>query len=281
MLAVGISTAFFFLVWGILHDGGDEMPWVTAGIGAGTLLCGAAVLREVFIVRARRRLLRQERLLDERRRSIHNEGVDSRSSSKLSLEMNAAILSEIRRKSEAAEVLKMLSAGHREVFDLCREYLSRNENELKTVSARSPRLTALLKGRSAASDYHRYHLLQWAEIETRTLTGVARGKTTTDEKIEAAHNALSVLDSALESYPAEQRLLQSRELLLEMLVSAEVSHWIGQAERCVLDGDYAGARRLYREALIYLGHDNVQSQGRDQAAAHINSAIERLDLIST
>lgn len=275
VLAVGISTAFFFLVWGVLHDGGEEMPWVTAGISASILLCGAVVLREVILRKARRLLL------EEQHRAGHAYAspprfADRRHSSKLSLERNAAILAEIRKKSDAAKVLHQFSAGHREVFELCREYIARSESELTTVNAGSPRLPALLKGRSKAADYHRYHLLRWAEIESRTLTEQARGLAAVNDRIEAAQGAVNVIDTALESYPAEPSLLQSRALLVDLVVSIKVSDWVEKAERAVFEGEFATARAMYRDALFYLGRDNVRSPAREQAARHIAAEIEKL-----
>jgi hypothetical protein len=276
VLAVAISTAFFFLVWGILHDSGEEMPWVTAGISASILLCGAVILREIILRRARMRFLHLQRTMDSSVHGLHGQIGDPRIANKLTLEKNAAILSEIRQKSDAAKVLNKFSAGHREVFELCGEYITRNENELRTVNAGSPRLAALLKGRSAAAEYHRYHLLRWAEIEARMLTNEARNRTNTAKKVESAQNALNVIETALESYPAEQSLLQSHELLHELVVSIKVSGWVERAERAAYKGDNARAKSLYRDALFYLGRDNIQSQERDQAAAQINAAIERI-----
>ena len=66
VLAVAISAAFFFLVWGILHDGGEETPWITAGIGASILLSGAVILREIVLRRAHDRFVRQQRMMESR-----------------------------------------------------------------------------------------------------------------------------------------------------------------------------------------------------------------------
>ncbi|MEO7659750.1 MAG: hypothetical protein ABIV48_09060, partial [Pyrinomonadaceae bacterium] len=188
VLAVAISTAFFFLVWGILHDGGEELPWVTAGISASVMLCGAVILREIVLRRARNRYLRQQRMLENMmsRGGAERHLRDPMNSSKLTLERNAAILNEIQLKSEAARILNKVSAGHQEVFELCSEYILRNDFELKTVGAGSPRLAPLLKGRSAAAEFHKYHLLKWAEIESRNLTNDARSRPNPAEKIEAA-----------------------------------------------------------------------------------------------
>ncbi len=274
VLAVAISTAFFFLVWGILENGGEESPWISAGISASILLCGAVILREIVLRRARKRYASQIGVA--RRVSINPPTVDPRNRHKLSLEKNAAILREIRQKSDAAKVLSKLSAGHREVFELCRGYLDRNETELHTVGPGSPRLGALLKGRSDVANYHRYHLLKWAEIEAKTLADKALSRMNTDEKVASAQNALSVIDSALASYPAEASLIESREHLVELVVSIKVSHWVETAEKAAFNGNYAEAKSLYRDALFYLGRDNVQTNGRQKAAEHINIELERI-----
>jgi len=277
-LAVAISTAFFILVWGILHDGGEENPWLTAGLSTSILFCCAVVLREVILRRVLNRFLRGEREMKSRVAaavSNHQNG-DPHNPNKLTLEKNAVILNEIRQKSDAANVLSRLSAGHREVFELCSEYLELNESELKAINPNSPRLAPLLKSRSAVADYHHFHLLKWAEIEARTLTIDARNRANTTEKIEAAQTALYVVESALESYPSEPRLLQSKELLEDMIVSIKVSDWVEKAERAEFERDYATARSHYRDALFYLGRDNIQSEEREEAAERINVEIERL-----
>lgn len=276
VLAVAISTAFFFLVWGILHDGGEEMPWITAGISSSIILAGAVILRETILRRAHNRFLRRQRNMAGMGPHVTARVRDPRHPNKLTLEKNAAILSEIRQKSDAAKVLNKFSAGHREVFELCSEYMALNESELKTVSAGSPRLAPLLKGRSVVADCHRHHLLKWAEIEARTLTGEARNRSNPEEKIEAAKRALNVIEWALESYPSESSLLQSRELLTELVVSIKVSNWVAEAEKAAFNGDYAQARSLYREALFDLGRENIQSHAREQAAMRINAEIDRI-----
>ncbi len=281
VLSVAASTAFFFLLWGILHDGGEETPWITAGISSSILLCGAVILREVILRGTRNRFLRQQRMMESRVSGtvLNSQISDPRNANKLTLERNTAILIEIRQKSDAAKLLNKFSAGHREVFEICREYILLNENELKTVNANSPRLAPLLKSRSSVAEYHRYHMLRWAEIESRTLTSAAQNRAKATDKIEAAQNALSVIEAALESYPAENSLLQSQELLRELVVSIKVSDWVERAERAAFKGNYARAKSLYRDALFYLGRDNIQSKVRDQAAMRINEEIERIESI--
>lgn len=276
VFSVALSVAFFFLMWGILHDGGEETPWITAGVSASLLLCGAVILREVILRRVRNNFLRQQKRMDSSVFDAYSRLGENRNQHKLTLEKNAAILREIRRKSEAAQVLNKFSAGHREVFELCTEYLELNEGELKTVNPGSSRLAALLKGRASAAEYHHYHMLKWAEIESRSMTNDANGRVNTGKKIEAAQNALNVIDVALASYPSESSLLESRELLGEMVVSIKVSRWVERAERAAFKGDHAKAKSLYRDALFYLGRDNIQNDERERAATIINAEIEKI-----
>ncbi|MGE3466142.1 MAG: hypothetical protein AB7J13_04355 [Pyrinomonadaceae bacterium] len=275
VMAAAVSAAFFFIVWGLLHDIGDEAPWVTAGISASMLLCGAVILREMILRRAHKRLIQEQNRL-ERFSLLEADIRDKRGSSKLTLERNAAILHKIKKKSDAAKTLGQVSAGHREVFELCAGYLGQNENALKDVSAGSPRLAALLKGRTAAAEMHRFHLLRWAEIEVREHVHDARNRRGLDDKINAAQSALDVVDFSIGSYPEEPSLVQSRELLMDMLVSIKVSDWLEKAERAVFKHEYAVAKSLYRDALFDLGRDNVQSKTREQAAIRINAEIERI-----
>jgi len=277
VLAIGISLAFFFVSWGILHDSGDETPWITAGIGASIILMGAVFLREVILRRARRRFLMQQRMLADgygRRRT-------SDEPTKLSLSQNAAILNQIKLKSDAANVLNKVSAGHREVFELCNEYIAINESELKGIGVGSPRLGALLKGRSAVAEFHRYHLLKWAETESRSLTNDAKTRESADERIAAANKALGVIESALESYPSESALLDSKTLLLDLIVSIKVTNIVEEAEKFAFKGDYTTAKGLYRDALFYLGRDNIQSGDRENAAQKIHMAIERIRVLES
>src|SRR5436190_9785884 len=279
VMAAAVSIAFFFLVWGILHDEGDETPWVSSGVGASVILAGAVILRELILRRARNRFLQMERRVSDNFSTVRAQLGDRRRGGKLTLEKNAAILKEIKQKSAAAKVLSKLSAGHREVFELCGEYLARNESELTTVNAGSPRLAALLKGRNTASRFHHHHLLQWAEIEARSLTNEANGLTDVDERLRAANEAMTVIEFALQSYPTEDSLLESRDVLREMSVSIKVSDIVERAERAAFKNETRDAIGLYRDALFYFGRDNVHTAERQAAADRIMAQMEKLRLL--
>ena len=271
VLAFAVSIAFFFLAWGILQDIGEEMPWATAGLGASVVLIVSVVFREMIARRANRNMA-----LHQRRIAMGGIKADPRNPDKLTLGRNAAILKEIQKKSDAANVLNRHSAGHREVFELCSEYISRNESELKLVGPGSPRLAALLKGRNAVAEFHRYHLLKWAQLEVHTLTNEAQENENVEERKKAAKAAIGIIDTALGSYPADNSLLESRYLLTEMVVSITVSDRVEKAERATFEGNYSEAKALYRDALFDLGRDNIQNESRERAAARIKSELERI-----
>ena len=275
-LTMAVVIAFFFLVWGILHDGGDETPWISAGIGASAVLFGAVVLRELIMRRARNRYVRAQRSFDRELREVYSRLGNERDTEKLTLGQNEAILSDIAKKSSAARTLGKFSAAHREVFELCGDYLARNKRELALIGTGSPRLVPLRKSRERVAEYHRYHVLQWAEIEARELTQDAKSRSKLSEKVESAQAAMNVIDSALGFYPAERSLLESREVVVELIASIKVAHWVERAERAAFKGDYKEARSHYRDALFYLGRDNISSEDREIAASRINAEIERL-----
>jgi tetratricopeptide (TPR) repeat protein len=200
---------------------------------------------------------------------------------KLTLEKNAAILRNIERKSEAARVLGKLPDAHWEVFEICNEYLQITERELHTVGVGSPRLPALRLGREKIQELHKFHLLTWASVETKTLTQEARIRATIAEKLETAQKALAVLDSALRFYPNETELTESATAVEEFIASIKISHWIEQAERSAFKGNYKRAVSHYRDALFYLARENVRSEEREMIAEKINAEIEKLREISS
>lgn len=281
LLVAAIGSALFVLFLGILHDGGEETPWLTAAIGFGILLLGSVVLRELFLRRARNRYLAMERQLDRHLNDAVSRIGDANRHEKLTLEKNSRILADIKLKSDAAKVLGKFADAHREVFEICEQYLSVSDRELKTIGAGSPRIKALRRGRSTVSRYHRFHLLQWAQIETRNLTHTATGLQDADEKAGVLQNAVTVIDVALEFYPDELSLIESREVLSEMLASVKVSHFVERAERSVFEGDHKSALSHYRDALFYLGRDNVRSERRDAAAERISFEMEKLRQIES
>ncbi|CAN5352091.1 hypothetical protein BH10ACI1_BH10ACI1_22930 [soil metagenome] len=274
ILTFAVSIAFFFLAWGILHD--DNMSYIPAGVGASLVLVGAVILREVVLRKARNRYLFVQRQLDYNLSNIAFHRPPNRNPNKLTLERNASIIKEIQKKSEAAQILGNLPDGHWEVFEMCNEYLAITDTEIVNVGVGSPRLAALRRGKEIIGELHKYHLLSWAEIESRFLTQEAKNRVTMSEKLRTAQKALSVLDSALRFYPNNIKLLESAEALKEFTASIKVSHRIELAERAAFKGKNKRAISHYRDALFFLARENVQEVEKELIADKINAEISKL-----
>lgn len=279
ILALAATFAFFVLVLGLLHEGDEETAWTAAGIGAGTVFISAVFLREVILRKARNRYLQVQKQLDYTLNNVAMHSRQNRNANKLSLEQNAAIISEIEKKSAAAKILGRLSEGHLEVFEMCNEYLQINKKEIENVGIGSPRLAGLRRGREVIRNLHHFHLLTWAEIESRALTQEAGNRVTISEKLETAQKALTVLDSALQFYPNETQLIESGNALSEFIATIKVSHWIEQAERSAFKGNYKRAINHYRDALFFLERGNIEFKEKEIASEKINSEIEKLQEI--
>jgi len=281
ILAAAVAIASFFLIWGILHDGDDNAPWIPAGIGASVILIGAVFLREIVLRKARNRYLSVQKRLDYTLDNAQLHAKTVVAEKKLTLEKNAEIIKQIQTKSEAAKILMKLSDGHQEVFKLCGEYLEINRKELETVGAGSPRLAGLLRGREVVRELHKFHLMTWAEIETRQLTQDAKNRATIAEKNETAQKALSVIETALQYYPNEQRLVESEEAIREFVTSIKVSHFIEQAERSAFKGNFKRAVSHYKDALFFLARENKTSKETALLAEQINLEIQKVLEIPT
>ena len=281
ILAAAVAIASFFLIWGILHDGEDQAPWIPAGIGASLILIGAVFLREIVLRKARNRYLLVQKRLDHTLDTALLHTQPNAPEKKITLEQNAAIIKQIQKKSEAAKILMKLSEGHREVFELCREYLEINRHELENVGAGSPRLAGLRRGREIVGELHKFHLMVWTEIEARELTQDAKNRVTIAEKTETAQKALSVIQTALQNYPNEPKLIESEEAVKGFITSIRVAHFIEQAERSAFKGNYKRAVSHYKDALFFLARENKQSTETDLLAEQINSEIQKILEIST
>lgn len=276
VLSFAIAIAIFFLIWAILHEGREETPWIIAGVGSSIILLAAVFLREVVLRRARKRYLRAERQLDYNLDNFaHSPRVDS-GVYKISLKKNSFLIEQIKRKSEAARVLGHVPDGHWDVFELCNEYLLLNESQLQSVGVGSPRLGALRRGKEIVDKLHKFHLLNWVEIETRLLTEEANKQVELSDKIELSQRAVTAIDSALEFYPEEEKLQESKLALDEFIGSVRVSYWIELAERETFKQNYRQAISLYRDALFYLARENVHHLEKKVIADRVNAEIQHI-----
>lgn len=224
---------------------------------------------------ARRRFLLAQKRLDLNLQHISAKNAHGQNN-KLTLEQNAVIVEDIFKKSDAAKILARLPDGHLEVFEICNEYLLRNEKELQTAGVGSPRIAALRRSRSKIRDLHKFHLLTWAEIESRSLTQEAKNRATMADKVEAAQKALTILESALHFYPEESRLFESAEVIKEFISSIKISHWLEQAEKAAFKGNNKRAISIYRDALFFLARNNINNERTQKIAEKINGEIEQL-----
>lgn len=278
-LAAAATVLFFFLVWTIFQEENEELPWLLALIGAALVFGGAVVVREVLLRNSRNRYMKVERSLDGNvkkfpsaapRRALDEAG-------KLTLEKNAAIVKDIQKKSDHVRALnKINGSGHLEMFEICHDYLALTEKQMETVRAGSPRIAGIRRGREIVGELHRYHLLNWAEIESKTLTQKAQNYVTISEKLNTAQEALTVLDSARQFYPNESQLVESEAALRDFIASIKISHWIEQAERAAFKGNYKRAVSLYRDALFFLAREDVKTEDSRRIAEKINREIESL-----
>ncbi|MEO5858898.1 MAG: hypothetical protein ABIR33_08120 [Pyrinomonadaceae bacterium] len=245
-LTLAVAIAVFFLVWAILAEAKEETPWIAAGLISSTSMIVAIVVREVVLRHRRNSIFLAQKRLD---RSVLSVPVPVRRNepNKLTLERNAILLGEIVRKSEAAKVLGHFSESHREVFELCAQYIAVATKELPNIGVGSPRLVAIQRGRAKVEMLHQEHMLRWAEIEIRN--NIAFGvEERVSRRMVGAKKALQVAMIALEKYPQNADLLTSRSAIEDFILSMKIADAIQRAERAEARGDLQKALDRFTEA---------------------------------
>ena len=265
------ALALFFGLWWTL-SGGDEAPWIPAGLAASVVVLVALSAREVVMRRAwTRYLLDQGNEPSARTSGEHKRPADkSQSSSGLS-----AAWRNVQRQSQEAE-----SAGnpeaHFDVFQLCRDYLASADDALRSSTLSSEKRNSIRAGQERARALQKHHLLTWAKDSSRTLTYEAQQRARTSERIEAANRALHCLESALKYYPQETELLESSAAIREFISSVKVAHWVELAERSAFKGHYRRAIDRYKDALFYLSRGAMKEEVRAANTERIGREIELL-----
>ena len=281
-LAVTAATIVFVFVIGAVLSGDDEEnSWLLAiSVTVILILCGILV-REVILKSLQKRYLLNQKKLDDNLKSLRVKHKTDFKETKLSIEKNAEIIDKIKQMSEAARVLSNLPDGHFEVFQACNEYLSLNNNELKTVGVGSPRIAALIKGRKTIQKLHKLHLLTWAEAQSRALTSQANRTPDSADKIDKAEKARNVLESALQFYADEKELLDSKKAIDNFIVSIKISQHIEQARQATKELEYDDAIRLYQEALALVPVDESIDDEKLPISKSISQEIEKICQIKT
>jgi tetratricopeptide (TPR) repeat protein len=267
--AAAAAAALFFVLWWMLQ--GEESPWVPAGLAASVVMLVAAFARLLVARRVRTRYRDRDTAewhgqVDLSQRS-YEDLMQSRS-------LHAAALRALQRQSATANAKESPDA-HRQLYELCSEYLTGAERALQTATIRPDGRMALRAGVQRVRELQKHHLLTWARDSARTLTHEAQQRTRLFEKVEVANRALECIDSALKVYPDEEQLNISALAVREFIVSSRVAHWVELAERAAFKGYFQRAIDCYRDALYYLTRDRNDTASQ-VAADRITREIEML-----
>src|SRR5690242_3316330 len=227
--AVVISVGLFFGLWWILVSGGDEAPWLPAGLAASVMLLVALSAREVVMRRAWTRYLLENGI---QQKPSSRSRSSSRSQKKgFSASLHSAALRAIQKQSSAADAPGSTPEMHLDVAQLCHDYLASTDEAIKSGSFASEKGIAMRAGQERVRALHRHHLLIWARAHSQSLTRDAQQRARHFDKIETATRAIDCLDSVLRIYPDEAELSESRVALAEFIASVKVAHWMELAER--------------------------------------------------
>ncbi|HUS11666.1 MAG TPA: hypothetical protein VMZ30_14465, partial [Pyrinomonadaceae bacterium] len=196
------ALALFFGLWWTLVSGGDEAPWIPAGLAASVVLLVALSAREVVMRRAwTRYLLDQGSDTSMRTSGEHKRpSVKSHSTSLLS-----AAWRNIQKQGEQADAGSN-PEPHFDVFHLCQDYMATAEEALRSSSLSADKRNSIRSAQERVRVLQKHHLLTWARDSSRSLTYEAQQRARTSERIEAANRALHCLESALQFYPQETEL---------------------------------------------------------------------------
>ncbi|MEN3326217.1 MAG: hypothetical protein V7638_1024 [Acidobacteriota bacterium] len=272
--AIVLAVGLFFGLWWILVSGGDEAPWLPAGLAASVVLVVALSAREVVMRRAWTRYLLENGIRQNTPSRSHQ---SSRSQKKgFSSSLHSAALRAIQKQSSAADSPGSAPETHLDVAQLCHDYLSSSDEAIRSGSHGTEKGIALRASQERVRALHRHHLLTWAKGQSQLLTHEAQQRARTFDKIETATRALDCLDSALRIYPDETDLRESRIAIEEFIASVKVAHWVELAERSAFKGHYRRAIDRYRDALFYLNQDVVKEDVRVAGTQKIEDEIEKL-----
>ncbi len=268
--ALAASIALFFALWWMFVSGGDEAPWIPAGLAASVVLLVALSAREVVMRRRWTRYLLEQGIQHSHRQSS-NHSKRTHSTSLLS-----AALRTIQKQSAEADAPGAAHDLHLDVFQLCRDYATTAEEVLQSNNLPAEKRMALRAGQERARTLQKHHLLTWARELSRSLTNEAQQRARISDKIEAANKAIQCLDSALNVYPNEPELNASKVALREFIASVKVAHWVEMAERSAFKGHYRRAIERYKDALFYLERETLNEDVRLAGAERIKREIESL-----
>ena len=266
--AAAVAAALFFVLWWMLQA--EESPWVPAGLAASVVMLVAAFARLLVARRAVRNRDHQAMHNSYRHapyRAAFTQVMHSTS-------RHAAALRALQRQSAAADT-RDAAETHRELYELCNEYLTGAETALHSPVLQADSRVALRAGQERVREMQKHHLLTWARNSARSLTHEAQQRSRLYEKVENANRALDCIDQALRVYPDDDELKTSARAVREFITSSRVAHWVELAERAAFKGHFQRAIDCYRDALYYLSRDKPDADG-EAAAERI---IREIDLL--
>lgn len=79
----------------------------------------------------------------------------------------------------------------------------------------------MIRGQRETAKLQKFHLLRWAELESRALAGVARKAANPTERVDYTLRARQTIQFALARFPEAKELQESAELLDELLAQLE------------------------------------------------------------
>jgi tetratricopeptide (TPR) repeat protein len=257
VVAAAAAAALFFVLWWMLQA--EESPWVPAGLAASVVMLVAAFARLLVARRVSNQLRGARHDLHEHsgRRPTLNEVMHSTS-------RHASALRALQKQSAGADE-KDSAQTHREVYELCTEYLAGAERAMQTPGLPADGRVALRGGQERVRELQRHHLLTWARTSARALTHEAQQRVRLHEKLETANRALDCIDQALKLYPGETELAFSAQAVHEFIASSRLAHWVELAERAAFKGQFQRAIDCYRDALYYLRRDGGGPAGNEAA----------------
>ena len=258
----------------MLLSGGEEAPWVPAGLAASLVMLVAVAAREVILRRTWSRHLLDQSRYNERIRTPQRQTTSS--GGLRSPTVHAAVLRTLQRQSSEANAPGALPEAHLEAYRLCQDYLARSDRALSAPSLHAESLLALRAGQGRVRALQKHHLLNWAKGTSRALTHEAQQRVRLSDKTETAMRAIDCIDAALKIYPDEPELNESVTAVQEFIVSVKVAHWVELAERSAFKGHYRRAVDRYRDALFYLTRGSGDETMRAATAEKIGREIELL-----
>jgi hypothetical protein len=276
--SVGLSLLLFVLIWLLLRAGGDEAPWVPAGLAAGCVILLAAAAREVVLRRAWARYTREMEVAMggvEQPRFVTPKSAPA-AATRASWQASVAALRGVQQRLAELDSAHATPEQHLEAYRLCEHSLAGSDELMRGGGGSAEMRAALRSGQERLRVLRKRHLLGWARGEATRLTHEAQRRVRASDKIETAQRALEVLGEAARLYPEEPELRESAAVVRDYMASVKVGQWVEMAERAAFRGKYARAVARYRDALFYLSRAEMGEEARAEAAGRIEREIESL-----